>query len=191
MGRMVLARIYKIDDVNGTKRFNASCRQALVVYGVQSVSRDTLQEGAQIEAVILGKAGSDDKWFAQIKGSYLKVKVKNVPGNAAKHLKEGDTVIAALTSVTKQKIVAKYEGKSAQIAATGQTEDELKVQKLWLSIEEEAQKDIQAMVTQASKQEIDIQGLQHLAERPQDEVDQQLRDLKELGQDDDDSMEVV
>lgn len=40
LGRMVLGRIYKIDDVAGKKRFNLTLRRSLVVYGVNVVQRD-------------------------------------------------------------------------------------------------------------------------------------------------------
>jgi len=42
-GRMVLGRIYKIDqDQGGKKRFNITLRKSLVVYGVNVVNRDSL-----------------------------------------------------------------------------------------------------------------------------------------------------
>jgi hypothetical protein len=42
LGRMVLARIYKVDEQNGKKRFNVTLRKSLVVFGVNVVTRDSL-----------------------------------------------------------------------------------------------------------------------------------------------------
>jgi len=52
LGRMVLCRIYKVDEVNGKKRFNVTMRKSLVVYGVSAVEREALSEGSEIEVTI-------------------------------------------------------------------------------------------------------------------------------------------
>ena len=48
---------------------------------------------------------ADGKAFAQIKGSYLKLKIKNFKEG---EIKEGDHVNVKLTKVTKQKITSEY-----------------------------------------------------------------------------------
>ncbi len=48
LGRMVLCRIYKVDEVQGKKRFNVTLRKSLLVYGTNSLDRDSLTEGAQV-----------------------------------------------------------------------------------------------------------------------------------------------
>ena len=45
VGRMVLARIVKIDEKNGQKRFNGSLRKSLAVYGTSTLQRSELSEG--------------------------------------------------------------------------------------------------------------------------------------------------
>ena len=52
LGRMVLCRIYKVDDVQGKKRFNVTLRRSLVVYGTNVVKREELVEGNQIECTV-------------------------------------------------------------------------------------------------------------------------------------------
>jgi hypothetical protein len=42
---MVLCRIYKVDEVQGKKRFNVTLRRSLVVFGVNVVNRESLAEG--------------------------------------------------------------------------------------------------------------------------------------------------
>ncbi len=44
--------IYKVDEVNGKKRFNVTMRKSLVVYGVSAVEREALSEGSEIEVTI-------------------------------------------------------------------------------------------------------------------------------------------
>ena len=93
---MVLCRIYKVDTVNGKKRFNATLRRSLVVYGVNVVSREALAEGNQIECTVATLI--EDKAIAQIKGSYLKLKVKEFKEG---QVKVGDNLIVNLKKVTK------------------------------------------------------------------------------------------
>ena len=188
-GRMVLGRIYKIDqDQGGKKRFNITLRKSLVVYGVNVVNRDSLAVDSQIECTVVALIQEGTKAIAQIKGSYLKVKVK---GLTAGQLTDGDNVIVTLQKVTKQKITGTLVGKTKKQPLDPR---EQLISKLWDSIEEEAQKDIIAMKNQASSSgKIDQDRLKELAaaDNDEDEVERQYRDLKELNEDDDDGMETV
>lgn len=98
IGRIVIGRISKVDDHNGQKRYHFTTRQSLVVYGVGVVDRSKLEVSKEVESVLM--AFAEGKAFSQIKGSYIKIKVKNVP----KSLKIGDSILSKLTKVTKEKI---------------------------------------------------------------------------------------
>jgi ribosomal protein S1 len=75
IGRVVIGRVYKVDtQPNGEKRFNFSTRKSLVVYGAQSVMRNKLSVGDEVESIVMAVA--EGKAFSQIKGSYIKIKVK-------------------------------------------------------------------------------------------------------------------
>ena len=75
IGRIVLGRISRTDEpANGDKRFHFSTRQSLVVYGVGVVDRSKLEVGTEVESIMM--AFAEGKAFAQIKGSYIKIKVK-------------------------------------------------------------------------------------------------------------------
>ena len=100
VGRLVLGRISKVDETNGQKRFHFSTRQSLVVFGVGCVDRAKLAVDDEVEAIIMAVA--DGKAFGQIKGSYIKLKVKN--GS----VKVGAHVVAKLTKVTKDKISSNF-----------------------------------------------------------------------------------
>jgi hypothetical protein len=71
----------------------------LVVYGVHTVDRSTLQVGQEVEAIVMTLA--DQKAFAQIKGSYLKIKVKQL---GTTKLKPQDTVLTKITKVKDKKL---------------------------------------------------------------------------------------
>ena len=139
LGRMVLGRIYKIDDVAGKKRFNLTLRRSLVVYGVNVVQRDQLTEGSQVECIVVAVVEGGNKAFAQIKGSYLKLKVKELK---AGQVTEGDNIIVKLMKVTKQKITGSFESRTPKAPLD---EKEKQIERLWDSIEEESLKDIAAM----------------------------------------------
>ena len=114
-------------------------RKSLVVYGVSAVEREALSEGSEIEVTIAALIEDGQKAIAQIKGSYLKVKVKELkPGQVS----VGDNIIISLKKVTKQKITGLMLGKAP---VTKLDDKSALVEKLWESIEEEAQKDIQTM----------------------------------------------
>lgn len=78
IGRIVLARITKSEQNN--TRFNCSLRLSLIQYGVHQVSKNALTSGQIISALVLAQS-ADGNAFAQLKGSYLKLKVKNTPGS--------------------------------------------------------------------------------------------------------------
>ena len=181
LGRMVLCRIYKVDDIQGKKRFNVTLRRSLVVYGTNVVKREELAEGNQIECTVAAMIEGKIKAIAQIKGSYLKLKVKEFKEG---QVQVGDNLIVALKKVTKQKITGIFQGKAP---ASKQDQKEKQVEQLWTSIEEESQKDISTMKLQASKKEIDQDKLRNLND--EDEVEQQFKDLEALNEDDD--METV
>jgi ribosomal protein S1 len=104
VGRLVVGRIAKVEDTaSGQKRFSYSTRQSLVVYGVGCVDRAKLAESDEVEALVMAVA--EEKAFAQIKGSYIKLKVKNFP---PKSLKAGDQIVASLTKVTKEKLSSTF-----------------------------------------------------------------------------------
>src|SRR5690606_13028492 len=129
------------------KWYHFSIRKSLVVYGTNVVDRSALEVGNPVEAIILTIA--DGKAFAQLKGSYLKLKVKNF---AEDSIKEGDHVTAKLTKVTKQKITSEFVEK---VKGTGLSEEEKIFEKLFFSVQEEAQKDIAKAEEQANSKEID------------------------------------
>ena len=88
VGRLVVGRITKVDDQpNGQKRFHFSTRKSLTVYGVGVLDRSKLSEGDSVEAILL--AFAEGKAIGQIKGTYIKLKVKNYN---PKDLKIGDHV---------------------------------------------------------------------------------------------------
>jgi len=62
VGRVVLGRITKVEDKGDDKRFQFSTRKSLVVYGVGVVDRNQLQEGSQVETIVMAIA--EDKVFA-------------------------------------------------------------------------------------------------------------------------------
>ena len=85
---------------------------------------------------------ADGKIFAQVKGSYHKLKIK---GQGKVQVKVGDHVMAKLEKVTKQKISAQFVEK---VKGAGMSEDEKQIEKLWRLVEEEGQKDIDAQKEQ-------------------------------------------
>lgn len=84
-------------------------------------------------------------------------------------------------------------GKSPKVALD---DSKRKIEKLWLSIEEESQKDIEATKARLAKGEVDEEKLKNLgpgAEEEEDEIARQMRDIQDLkrGGKDDDEMETV
>jgi len=101
IGRVVIARITKCEADN--TRFNCSLRRSLVVYGVHQVNRKELRTNSQVTALIL--AMSTEEAFGQLKGSYHKLKIKNVPEGT----KVASIVTATVTKVNSEKIVADFK----------------------------------------------------------------------------------
>lgn len=64
LGRLVLCRIYKVDDVAGKKRFNVTLRRSLVVYGVNAVDRESISEGSQVQCLVIAIVEEGTKAFA-------------------------------------------------------------------------------------------------------------------------------
>ena len=75
LSRIVLGRITKVEDKNEKKWFHFSMRKSIVTYGCNQLDRDNLKEGNVVECIILSIV--DGKAFGQIKGTYLKIKVKD------------------------------------------------------------------------------------------------------------------
>jgi ribosomal protein S1 len=93
IGSIVFGRVYRIDtQPNGEKKFHFSTRQSIVVYGALAVERKSLQVGQQVESIVMAVA--DGKVFSQIKGSYVKIKVKGC--NQSDNLSVGDHVFSTL-----------------------------------------------------------------------------------------------
>lgn len=172
IGRQVLGRITRIEEKADKKWYHFSLRKSLIVYGTSVIDRSSLEVGNQVEAIIL--TFTDGKAFAQLKGSYLKLKVKNFQEG---EIREGDHVMAKLTKVTKQKISSEFVQK---IKGTGLNEEEKIVEKLFNSVQEEAQKDIAKAQEQANSKEIDEEMFKKVGKNQQDEVEMQIEDLKEL-----------
>jgi ribosomal protein S1 len=97
LGRLVLGRISKVDS-GDNKRFHFSTRQSITVYGVGVIDRSKLAVDDEAEVIIMAIA--EGKAFAQIKGTYIKIKVKQITAD----LKIGDHVTVSLKKVTKEKI---------------------------------------------------------------------------------------
>jgi hypothetical protein len=140
LGRPVLGRITTVEEKEGQdKRFNMTLRRSVVIHGCNTVSRSSLSVGQQVEAIVLAMA--EGKYFCQLKGSFLKLKVK-IPEeeSAVKKLSIGDHIACKLTKVTKEKIVGTLEGK---ITVTESEQLEVtRIEKLLSSVEEEGQKDV-------------------------------------------------
>lgn len=107
-----------------------------------AVERKSLQVDQEVEAIIMAIA--DGKAFAQIKGSYVKIKVKGY--TAKDKLKVGDHVFASLKKVTKEKISSEFVGR---ISSSGEkpemSQEERQAQSIYLSVKEEAEKDIESI----------------------------------------------
>lgn len=102
IGRVVVARITKTEADN--TRFNCSLRRSLVVYGVHQINRSGLKPQSQVTALILALS-ADGVAFGQLKGSYHKMKIKQVP----EHASVGRLCQVELTKVTKDKLVGEFQ----------------------------------------------------------------------------------
>ena len=79
IGRVVLCRITKAS--NNNTRFDCSVRRSLIVFGVHQVQKKDLKPDLKLSCIILA-AASDGVAFAQVKGSYHKLKIKGTPEEA-------------------------------------------------------------------------------------------------------------
>lgn len=105
LGRVVMGRITTCEEKEGQdKRFNMTLRRSVVIHGCNAIDKNSLKEGQQVEAIVLAVA--EGKQFCQIKGSFLKLKVKSEEA-----IKVGDHIASKLTKVTKEKIVGELVGK--------------------------------------------------------------------------------
>ena len=130
-GRIVIGRITKVEEAaDKPKRFHFSTRQSIAVYGVGVIERSKLQVGDEAEAIVLAVA--EGKAFAQIKGSYIKIKVKEIPAK----LKAGDHVTVSLKKVTKEKISSTFLKKLP--AAECLSDEQRRIQQLYSQVEKEA-----------------------------------------------------
>ena len=87
---------------------------------------------------------ADGKAFSQIKGSYVKIKVKGY--SASDNLKVGDHVFSNLKKVTKEKISSEFIGRSSSSGEKSEmSAEEHQAQSIYLSVKEEAEKDIESI----------------------------------------------
>jgi len=148
VGRLVLGRITKVDqNPAGEKRFHFSTRESLVVYGVGVVDRSKLEVGAQVESIVMAVA--DGKAFSQIKGSYIKIKVKGQTD--ADNLKVGDHVVSSLKKVTKEKISSEFIGRAGGKKGPEMSEGERAAQSIRQSVNEEAQRELEGVKALATE----------------------------------------
>jgi len=189
IGRLVVGRITRVrDKPTGDKQFDFSLRESLVVYGVGVIERGKLVVGAEVETVVMAVA--DGKAFAQIKGSYIKIKVK---GHSKDEIKVGDHVTATLKKVTKEKISSVFVANKGSQGVISPAE--LKHQSLYRSVDEEATKALPALSTQiqlakTKKQKTDF-DLAHINAQnfmnTEEQVAAHIRDLNELKGDGEDA----
>ena len=175
IGRIVLGRISRTDEpANGDKRFHFSTRQSLVVYGVGAIDRSKLEVGTEVESIMM--AFAEGKAFAQIKGSYIKIKVKGF--KASDGLKVGDHVISTLKKVTKEKISSEYVRRVNERDGNPEAnQEELRVQSIYDSVLEEAERDIESIkalntVGGGNREGADFEERMIKGLDPKDEIDQ-------------------
>lgn len=73
------------------------------------IERSKLEVGSEVESIMM--AFAEGKGFSQIKGTYIKMKVKGF--ESSEGLKIGDHVVSTLKKVTKEKISSEYVGRVA------------------------------------------------------------------------------
>ena len=108
-GRIALGRVTRVHPETG--RMDCSFRRSIVLYGVHSLRRSDLKPSSSVECLILATS-ADGVSFAQIKGTYLKLKLKGTPNNA----RPGQLCNAVISKVEKDKIVADFE--NFEVSAT-------------------------------------------------------------------------
>lgn len=195
IGSIVVGRIARVhDQSNGDKKFDFSSRQSLVVFGVGVTDRSKLAVDAEVESIIMAVA--EGKAFAQIKGTYIQIKVKGY--DTSQNLQVGDHVVSKLKKVTKEKISSEYVQKASR---TDMTEGERKAQSIYDSIQEESTRDVKALkaLNQQGKSQANQSDFDPSLVAPsnfisnEEQIAQQIQDLNELekgnitkDQDDDD-----
>lgn len=88
-------------------------------------------------------AVAEGKAFAQIKGTYIKIKVKG--DETLSKLKVGDHITSTLKKVTKEKISSEFSVKTGHGANKDMTDDERKAKNIYDSVAAEASKDVDAV----------------------------------------------
>jgi hypothetical protein len=156
IGMMVLGRITKTEQDN--TRFHFSLRKSIVVYGVGQVVRTDLSPGQEVSAIILAHA-AENVAFGQIKGSYYKLKVKQVPSSKT----TGVVCKCKLTKVEKDKIVAEFASFDTQAKEEAH---EKVAEKAFKSVWKTAQTDI--------KQLLAAQDTQDKGEKEENKLEQML-----------------
>lgn len=124
-------------------RFHASLRHSLVVYGVDQIDFTQLKQEQEVSAIVLAVA--DGVAFGQIKGSYYKLKIKDVPST----ITTGTVCSVKLQKVIKDKLTATYVGTGEETSAE-QRQLEHRAQQIYASVQEEAMKDIAVAATTAN-----------------------------------------
>jgi len=105
------------------------------------MGRSTLQVGDEVASIVMALA--EGKAFAQVKGTYIKIKVKG--SEAISKLKVGDHITSVLKKVTKEKISSEFNLKTGHGSSKDMTEDERKAKSIFDSVREEAAKDVDAV----------------------------------------------
>mmetsp|Transcript_1273 Transcript_1273/g.1518 ORF Transcript_1273/g.1518 Transcript_1273/m.1518 type:complete len:562 (+) Transcript_1273:3654-5339(+) len=178
IGRLVVGRITKVGtQASGEKRFDFSIRPSLVVYGVGVVDRSKLQVDEEVESIVMAIA--DGKAFAQIKGSYIKIKVK---GDKMK-VKVGDHVVSKLKKVTKEKISSEYLKKVGDGSA--RSAEEKGAEALLKSVTQEAERDLEAIRELNKQSEQQQQKTDFYFLNKDQMIEQQIQDLNDLQKEED------
>lgn len=134
---------------------------------------------------------AEGKAFAQIKGTYIQIKVKGY--DATQKLKVGDHVVSKLKKVTKEKISSDFVQKASR---TDMNEGERQAQSIFDSIKEEAARDVKALkvlnqpANSKAQNDFDASLIQQSNfVNNEEQIAQQIQDLNELEKvaDDDDS----
>ena len=88
-------------------------------------------------------AQAEGKAFAQIKGTYIKIKVKG--DETISQLKVGDHITSTLKKVTKEKISSIFSVKTGHGSTKDMTDDERKAKSIFDSVKEASAKDVDAV----------------------------------------------
>lgn len=112
------------------------------MYGVGAIDRSKLELGSEVTSIVMAVA--EGKAFCQVKGTYIKLKVKDLGQEV---LKPGDHVISKLTKMNKQKISSKFVGKATSLGQLGSqmSEEEKLAESMFLSAQRESKAEIRAL----------------------------------------------